>query len=79
MRKKIIVVGAGIAGSLLTLELVDRGCDVTLFDDPDHPGCSHIAAGMINPITGRKFVKSWNIEVLLEKVKEIYLYRTSRT
>jgi len=72
MKKRIIVVGAGIAGSLLALELLERGCEVTLFDDPDRTGSSHIAAGMINPITGRKFVKSWNIDGLLQYVKEVY-------
>lgn len=72
MSKRIIIVGAGISGSLLALELLEQNCQVTLYDNPSAPGSSHIAAGMINPITGRKFVKSWHIDELLKQVKQTY-------
>jgi len=67
-----IVVGAGVAGSLLALQLIEQGQSVVLFDDPKLPGSSHIAAGSINPITGRKFVKSWKIDQLIKSAERIY-------
>ena len=48
----IAVVGAGIAGRLLALELANRGCRVSLYDKDDPDGtnsCTHAGAGMLAP------------------------------
>ncbi len=59
------VVGQGLAGTLLTSELLAAGKTVRVFD-ADHQGAaSAVAAGIINPITGRRLVKSWMIDELL--------------
>ena len=56
-----MIVGQGLAGSLLASELLDAGKTIQIFD-ADHEGAaSAIAAGIINPITGRRLVKSWMI------------------
>jgi glycine oxidase len=46
------IAGAGLAGRLLALELVERGWEVTLFDSDDKNGsssCAHTGAGMLAP------------------------------
>lgn len=72
MANSFLVVGGGIAGSLTAFSLIEKGHMVRLYDNEETPGSSHIAAGMINPITGRKFVKSWLIDELLGDVRSMY-------
>lgn len=67
-----IIVGQGLAGTLLCYQLLKAGKKVLVVDQ-DHKGSSSkIAAGLINPITGRRFVKSWMIEKLLPVAKVQY-------
>ncbi|MDX6766631.1 MAG: FAD-dependent oxidoreductase [Candidatus Methylacidiphilales bacterium] len=49
---RILVVGAGIAGTLTALELQQRGVHVVVGDDPLRPSASRAAAGLVNPVTG---------------------------
>ncbi len=48
------------------MECLKRGVSFLLIDDPSKSSASRIAAGIINPITGRKFVKTWMYEALEE-------------
>ena len=64
--KKIdfLIVGQGLAGSLIAYFLMKAGKQVAIFDDNHKTSSSKAAAGIINPITGRRFVKSWMFEEL---------------
>jgi len=66
-----IIAGQGIAGTLLAFHLKNAGKKVAVFD-PALPNASSVSAGIINPITGRKFVKSWMIETLLPQALHDY-------
>ncbi len=60
-----LIVGQGLAGTLLAAELLAAGKSIGVID-ADHQGAaSAIAAGIVNPITGRRLVKSWMIDELL--------------
>ncbi len=59
------VVGQGLAGTLLAAELLAAGKTVRIFDANHQGAASSVAAGIINPITGRRLVKSWMIDELL--------------
>lgn len=50
-----LVVGGGLAGSLLANRLLDRGWTVDLAADPSTMPASRVGAGLITPVTGRKF------------------------
>ena len=66
------IVGQGLAGSLLAAELLAAGKTLRVFD-ADHQGAaSAVAAGIVNPITGRRLVKSWMIDALIPKAIETY-------
>ena len=67
-----IIVGQGIAGTLISWFLRQRGKSFFFIDNNHHHAASKIAAGVINPITGRKYVKSWRIEQFLPVAKQTY-------
>ncbi len=67
-----LIVGQGIAGSLLAWFLQQEGFSVAIIDDGCPNASSRVAAGLINPITGRRFVKSWRIDELLPFARETY-------
>ena len=66
-----LIVGQGLAGSLLAWELMQRGSKVLIVDS-GMPNASQVAAGLINPITGMRFVKTTDVDVLLPTAKAHY-------
>ena len=59
-----LIVGGGIAGSLLAYNLYKAGKQVRLIQTSMKGEASSVSAGLINPITGKRFVKTWNWEVI---------------
>lgn len=72
MKVDYIIVGQGIGGSLLAYLLRQRGISVLVVDRPQSDAASQVAAGTINPVTGRKYVKSWMIDDLLPIARSVY-------
>ncbi len=66
-----LIVGQGLAGSLLAWELIRRGHKVVVIDDGKE-NASQIAAGLINPVTGMRLVKSAEVDELLPAAKQCY-------
>lgn len=56
MQKKIdfIIVGQGLAGSLLAIELINRGASILIIDQHHQHSASKVAAGLLNPLTGKR-------------------------
>ncbi len=71
-KKKIIVVGQGLAGTMMTHFLLESGTDVVVVDRGHDGSSTKIAAGLINPVTGRRYVKSWRIDELLPFARRTY-------
>lgn len=55
MQVDYLIIGQGLAGSLLALELRLRGCAVHVVDDHWRSSSSQVAAGLMTPLTGRRF------------------------
>ncbi len=55
-----LIVGQGLAGSCLAWEFFQRGIPFEIVDN-GRGGSSRVAAGMVNPITGKNFHPSWRI------------------
>jgi glycine/D-amino acid oxidase-like deaminating enzyme len=72
MSAAVLIVGQGVAGTLLAWELERNGADFEIADSGHEPAASRIAAGIINPITGQRLVKSWRTEELLPFARETY-------
>jgi glycine/D-amino acid oxidase-like deaminating enzyme len=57
---RILVVGAGVAGLSLAHALESRGAAcLTLADPADPGGATHAAAGLVNPLAGRRWALPW--------------------
>ena len=69
---KILIVGQGIAGTLLAWSLRRRGAKVHIADVALPGHSSRAAAGIINPVTGKRFVKSWRFDEFFPVAKNIY-------
>ena len=67
-----LIIGQGLAGSLLAWELIQRDCKVVIIDNGKE-NASQVAAGLINPITGMRFVKSTDVDTLLPDSKTVLL------
>ena len=72
MQFDYIIVGQGIAGSLLAWFLIKVGKKVLIFDEFITNSASQVASGIINPVTGKRLVKSWRIEELLRFAIDTY-------
>jgi glycine/D-amino acid oxidase-like deaminating enzyme len=68
---EVAVIGDGLAGAILSNKLSEKGVNFCWIGD-EGPGSSLVAAGIMNPITGRKFVLSWNYPQLIETAKRFY-------
>ena len=66
-----LIIGQGLAGSLLAWELMQRNCKVMIIDNGKE-SASQVAAGLINPVTGMRFVTSKDIDILLPTAKQCY-------
>lgn len=72
MTVDFLIVGQGVAGSVLAWMLDQRGCSVLLADDPALPAASAVAAGIVNPLTGRKLVRTWKADELFPFLHQFY-------
>ncbi|MFK7774426.1 MAG: NAD(P)/FAD-dependent oxidoreductase [Saprospiraceae bacterium] len=66
------MVGQGITGTLLAHALLEKGKTVQIFDNNYVGSSSKVAAGIINPVTGRRIVKGWLIDELIPVAKTFY-------
>ncbi len=67
-----LIVGQGLAGTILAWFLEKAGQSVCIIDNAHQGAASKVAAGIINPITGRHFVKSWRFDELLPFAQMTY-------
>ena len=70
--QKILVIGQGLAGSLLAWHLYKAGQNITLVDHPSQKAASLAAAGIINPITGKRIAKTKSYELYFKYAKTFY-------
>lgn len=69
-----LIVGQGIAGSVLALQLIETGYTVCVIDKPELSSSSKVAAGIWNPIVFRRLIDSW---LAPELVPELITFYTS--
>lgn len=55
----VLIIGQGIAGTCLAWELQRRGVNFMVVDKPLGETASRVAAGLVNPMTGRAFRPGW--------------------
>jgi len=67
-----LIVGQGIAGSVLAWELLQRGQRLLVINNSERNCASRVAAGIYNPITGKAMVKTWLAERLFSRLHHFY-------
>lgn len=67
-----ILVGQGIAGTMLSWHLCKAGQRVLVYDDARPATASRSAAGIINPVSGRKFELAWLYETIYPVAEQTY-------
>ena len=73
-RHRILVVGNGIAGAVLSITLRQAGVEVWCTNDTPRPSASRLAAGIINPVTGKRYAKSWNFDLFYPFSKRFFTH-----
>lgn len=68
----LIIVGQGIAGTVLALECIDRGNNVLVIDEPRLSACSRVAGGIYNPVVFKRLTKSWLADQVIPVMEEFY-------
>ena len=65
------IVGQGLAGTCLAWHFLERDVEFAVASD-GRPGSSRVAAGMVNPVTGKNFGPSWRIADFLPEAVAFY-------
>lgn len=67
-----IIVGQGIAGTCLSYQLLKKQKKVVVVDNSLAESSSKVAAGICNPITGKRFQKTWRADEIFPYLKNFY-------
>lgn len=67
-----IVVGHGLAGAILADTLRSNGKKVLVIDEPKANSASRVAAGLVNPVAGKRFAKTWLADTLIPTANAFY-------
>lgn len=71
-KQKIIIVGSGISGTFFSWFCQQAGIDFVVVDEEQQNTPSRVAAGIINPVTGRRVVKVWLDDQVLPFAEKAY-------
>ncbi|MEO9483411.1 MAG: FAD-dependent oxidoreductase [Ekhidna sp.] len=67
-----IIIGQGLAGSWLAREMIERDLTIAVINNDKSETSSKKAAGIYNPITGRKMIKTWRADQLFPSLERDY-------
>ncbi|HEV7783123.1 MAG TPA: FAD-binding oxidoreductase [Chitinophagaceae bacterium] len=67
-----LIIGQGISGTWLSYYLQQEGRSFSVIDNHDKNSASRLAAGIINPVTGRRHVKVWMADEILPFAQKAY-------
>jgi glycine oxidase len=67
-----IIVGQGLAGATLAVQLINRDRKILVIDEPAKNRASRVAAGLFNPVTGQNSVRTWMADQLFPYLHKFY-------
>jgi glycine/D-amino acid oxidase-like deaminating enzyme len=71
-RPDLWIVGQGVAGTLLAHFLLEKGLSPLVIDEGEERAASRVAAGIMNPVTGRHFALTWMAAELFPFARQTY-------
>lgn len=69
---RTLIVGQGLAGTLLAWQLIRLGRRVMVVDREEALSSSKVAGGIVTPITGMRMVKTWRLDEFYPVAREFY-------
>jgi glycine/D-amino acid oxidase-like deaminating enzyme len=72
MQVDYLIIGQGICGTMLSWFLHKEGKTFLVLDDGNEHSSSKLAAGIINPVTGRRYAYTWMIDEVLPFALQTY-------
>lgn len=72
MKTQNLIVGQGLAGTLLYHHLTKRGAHCVIIDDDHATSASSVAAGFVNPISGRRLILTEEYEKFYQEAESTY-------
>lgn len=67
-----LIIGQGICGTFLSWYLQKANRSFIIIDEKQSTTASRVAAGIINPVTGRRIVKTWMIDEIMPFAQNAY-------
>jgi glycine/D-amino acid oxidase-like deaminating enzyme len=68
----VLILGQGLAGSVLALSLDLAGVPFRVLSHPEKPRASEKAAGLVNPVTGRRMALTWGYDFIFPAAVSFY-------
>ncbi len=69
---EFLIIGQGISGTFYHGTCIKNKRSFIVIDNNDPVVASRVAAGIINPVTGRRIVQTWMIDTLLPYAVDAY-------
>ncbi|MFM9945790.1 MAG: NAD(P)/FAD-dependent oxidoreductase [Bacteroidia bacterium] len=66
------LIGGGLAGTTLAYRLIKQGAKVLVMDEPERNISSKVAAGIFNPITGKRTALTWKAKEMFDELHTFY-------
>ncbi len=73
-----LIIGQGLAGSLAAYFLMQRNKTVFVLDHAHRGSATRVAAGLMDPFSGKKPKKTWNVEKTLPFARTFYQHLEER-
>lgn len=67
-----LIIGGGLAGTTLAYRLIKLGAKVMVIDEPSQNISSNVAAGIFNPITGKRTALTWKANEMFDELHSFY-------
>lgn len=67
-----LIIGQGIAGTILSYQLINKGYKVLVIDDHHQTSSTLVAAGLINPLVLKRLTKTWRAEEFILFNEQFY-------
>jgi|GEM_PF-946721 len=75
--RNFLIIGQGIAGTVLARQLEAANKSFHIIDGPQTPSASRVAAGVWNPIAVRRFLKAWLAEETVASARTFFAQEES--
>src|SRR3954462_1566847 len=72
MQVDYLIIGQGLCGTMLSWFFHKEGKTFLVIDDGNERSSSKVAAGIINPVTGRRYAYTWMIDEIMPFAVSVY-------